>query len=99
MHINIMEVLQNDTKNANSFLVDDQDTIKKIRKIAPSDRSIIGSNEYIIDQIGQLIGLGFDEIIFPDFTLGKDSQSRLDSYEKIRLEILSHFQITNHEIC
>ena len=73
------------------FLVDDQDTIEKIRKIAPSDRSIIGSNEYIIDQIGQLIGLGFDEIIFPDFTLGKDSPSRLDSYEKIRLEILSHF--------
>ena len=73
------------------FLVDDQETIEKIRKIAPSDRSIIGSNEYIIEQIGQLIELGFDEIIFPDFTLGKDPQSRLDSYEKIRLEILSHF--------
>jgi alkanesulfonate monooxygenase SsuD/methylene tetrahydromethanopterin reductase-like flavin-dependent oxidoreductase (luciferase family) len=73
------------------FLVDDQETIEKIRKVAPSDRSIIGSNEYIIDQIGQLIGLGFNEIIFPDFTLGKDSQSRLDSYEKIRVEILSHF--------
>ncbi len=73
------------------FLVDDQDTIEKIRKVAPNDRSIIGSNEYIIDQIGQLIGLGFDEIIFPDFTLGKDAQTRLDSYEKIRTEILNHF--------
>jgi alkanesulfonate monooxygenase SsuD/methylene tetrahydromethanopterin reductase-like flavin-dependent oxidoreductase (luciferase family) len=73
------------------FLVDDQDTIEKIRKVAPNDRSIIGSNEYIIDEIGQLIGLGFDEIIFPDFTLGKDAQTRLDSYEKIRTEILNHF--------
>ena len=73
------------------FLVDDQDTIEKIRKVAPNDRSIIGSNEYIVDQIGQLIGLGFDEIIFPDFTLGKDAQTRLDSYEKIRTEILNHF--------
>ena len=73
------------------FLVDDQDTIEKIRKVAPNDRSIIGSNEYIIDQIGQLIGLGFDEFIFPDFTLGKDAQTRLDSYEKIRTEILNHF--------
>ena len=73
------------------FLVDDQHTIEKIRKVAPNDRSIIGSNEFIIDQIGQLIGLGFDEIIFPDFTLGKDSQTRLDSYEKIRTEILNHF--------
>lgn len=73
------------------FLVDDQDTIEKIRKVAPNDRSIIGSNEYIIDQIGQLIGLGFDEIIFPDFTLGKDAQTRIDSYEKIRTEILNHF--------
>lgn len=73
------------------FLVDDQDTIEKIRKVAPNDRSIIGSNEYIIDQIGQLIGLGFDEIIFPDFTLGKDAPTRLDSYEKIRTEILIHF--------
>ena len=73
------------------FLVDDQETIEKIRKVAPNDRSIIGSNEYIVDQIGQLIGLGFDEIIFPDFTLGKDAQTRLDSYEKIRTEILNHF--------
>lgn len=73
------------------FLVDDQDTIEKIQKVAPSDRSIIGSNEYIIDQIGQLIELGFNEIIVPDFTLGKDSKSRLDSYEKMRSEILNHF--------
>lgn len=73
------------------FLVDDQETIEKIRKVAPSDRSVIGSNEYIIDQIGQLIGLGFNEIIVPDFTLGKDAQSRLDSYEKMRTEILVHF--------
>jgi alkanesulfonate monooxygenase SsuD/methylene tetrahydromethanopterin reductase-like flavin-dependent oxidoreductase (luciferase family) len=73
------------------FLVDDQETIEKIRKVAPSDRSIIGSNEHIIDQIGQLIALGFHEIIVPDFTLGKDSQSRIDAYEKIRTEILVHF--------
>ncbi len=73
------------------FLVDDQDTIEKIRKVAPGDRSIVGSNEYITDQIGQLIGLGFDEIIFPDFTLGKDLQTRLESYEKIRTQILNHF--------
>ena len=73
------------------FLVDDQETIEKIRKVAPSDRSIIGSNDHIIHQIGQLIELGFDEIIVPDFTLGKDPQSRIDSYEKIRTEILSCF--------
>ena len=73
------------------FLVDDQETIEKIRKVAPSDRSIIGSNEHIIDQIGQLIALGFHEIIVPDFTLGKVSQSRIDAYEKVRTEILVHF--------
>ena len=73
------------------FLVDDQETIEKIRKVAPSDRSIIGSNDHIIDQIGQLIELGFDEIIVPELTLGNDPQSRIDSYEKIRTEILSCF--------
>jgi alkanesulfonate monooxygenase SsuD/methylene tetrahydromethanopterin reductase-like flavin-dependent oxidoreductase (luciferase family) len=73
------------------FFADDQSLVEKLTKIAPSDRSIIGSNDHIVDHIGQLIALGYHEIIIPDFTLGKDSQSRLDSYEKFRTEILVHF--------
>jgi probable F420-dependent oxidoreductase len=73
------------------FFADDQALVEKLTKIAPSDRSIIGSNDHIVDHIGQLIALGYHEIIIPDFTLGKDSQSRLDSYEKFRTEILVHF--------
>ena len=73
------------------FFADDQALVEKLTKIAPSDRSIIGSNDHIVDHVGQLIALGYHEIIIPDFTLGKDSQSRLDSYEKFRTEILVHF--------
>jgi alkanesulfonate monooxygenase SsuD/methylene tetrahydromethanopterin reductase-like flavin-dependent oxidoreductase (luciferase family) len=73
------------------FFADDQALVEKLTKIAPSDRSIIGSNDHIVDHIGQLIALGYHEIIIPDFTLGKDSQSRFDSYEKFRTEILVHF--------
>ena len=34
------------------------------------ERSIIGSNDQLVDEFGRYAELGFDELIIPDFTLG-----------------------------
>lgn len=73
------------------FLVDDPDRAAKLRTVAPNDRSIIGSNDHIVEQLGLLAEMGFDEIIFPDFTLGHTDVERLENYEKIRTQILTQF--------
>ena len=53
-----------------------------------ASRSIAGSNEQIIDALGQYAAIGFKEIIVPDFTLGGSAEERLDAYARFRDDII-----------
>ena len=55
------------------------------------DRTVAGSDEFIIDAIGQYAADGFDELIVPDFTLGATAEARRDAYERFTAEIAVHF--------
>ena len=52
------------------------------------DRAIAGSNEQIIDALGQYASTGFDEVIVPDFTLGETFDQRLEAYARFRDDII-----------
>ncbi len=70
------------------FVTEDADTIAKIKGGDMGPRSIAGSVEHIIDQIGQYAELGFDEVIIPDFTLGGTPEERTAAYEMFDTEIV-----------
>lgn len=72
------------------MLTDDQERIDAMENGPMGPRSIAGSNEKIIDAIGQYAELGFEEVIVPDFTLGSSPEKRAASYEKMWSEIVPH---------
>lgn len=74
------------------FLIDDDATARRILESAPSDRSVAGGPDVIAAAISRYVELGFDEIIFPDFTLGTDAETRRVTYERISREVLSRFE-------
>lgn len=53
-----------------------------------ASRSIAGSNEQIIDALGQYAATGFNEIIIPDFTLGTNTKERREAYARFRDDII-----------
>jgi len=69
-------------------LSDDQEKIDKALAGPMGSRSIAGSDDHIIDAVGQYAELGFDEIIVPDFTLGNEASERLDAYNRIMSNIV-----------
>lgn len=69
----------------------DDSAAAAVLAVAPSDRSIAGSVQSIVDAIGAFVDTGFDEIIVPDFTLGADAEARRENYEMFRSEVLPHF--------
>jgi hypothetical protein len=73
------------------FLTDDPDRVAKLRDHAPADRAIIGSVEQLIDTIGGYVELGVDELIIPDFTLGRDATERHATYRRIWDDIVPAF--------
>jgi alkanesulfonate monooxygenase SsuD/methylene tetrahydromethanopterin reductase-like flavin-dependent oxidoreductase (luciferase family) len=74
------------------FLVDDVDTARRILEAAPTDRSVAGGPDVIAEAITRYVEAGFDEIIFPDFTLGADASQRLASYDRLNREVLDRFR-------
>ena len=76
---------------ATFFLTEDADKIAKILGSDTGERSIAGSIEHIIDQLGKFVELGFDEVIIPDFTLGATTEERFAAYELFTNEIVPHF--------
>jgi alkanesulfonate monooxygenase SsuD/methylene tetrahydromethanopterin reductase-like flavin-dependent oxidoreductase (luciferase family) len=71
------------------FMVDDDAKAEKIRAGSPADRSLIGSNAYLVDQIGRYKESGIDEFILPDFTLGKTIEDRIGAYDRFQSEVVS----------
>ncbi len=72
-------------------LTNDQAKIDKAAAGPMADNTIAGSEEAILDAIGRYIELGFDELIVPDFSMGKTAEERTDSYEHFTNSIIPHF--------
>jgi probable F420-dependent oxidoreductase len=53
----------------------------------PSGRTLAGSAQQLIDQLGQYAGLGFDEFILPDANLGATVAERADQLAQIKTEV------------
>jgi alkanesulfonate monooxygenase SsuD/methylene tetrahydromethanopterin reductase-like flavin-dependent oxidoreductase (luciferase family) len=64
------------------FMTTDQSTIDKAMAHDMGDRSIAGSDDYIVEQIGRYAEQGFDEVIVPDFTLGASPEARLEAHRR-----------------
>ncbi len=70
------------------FVTDNADQIAAIEGGPMGPRSIAGSVDRVVEQIGQYGEMGFDEVIVPDFTLGPDPASRRDAYERFTAEVM-----------
>ena len=70
------------------FRADDPQSVDRLRAAAPADRSIIGNADTMIEALRDFRELGFDEVIVPDFTLGRDAAERLDSYHWFESDVL-----------
>ena len=53
-------------------------------------RSIAGSPQQVLDQLGQLAEHGFDEFILPDWNLGSSLAECLDNLARIKTEVFDH---------
>ena len=71
------------------FMVHDQDAIANITSGEMGDRSIAGSNDHIVEQLGRYADNGFDEVIVPDFALGDTPEARLEAYRRFHSDIAS----------
>jgi len=68
-------------------MTDDADKAAAIRDGDMGERSIAGTNDQIVDELGQLAALGFNELIVPDFTLGNTMEQRREAYERFAADI------------
>lgn len=73
------------------FLTEDDDQIAKIKASETGERSVAGSIDHIVATIGEYAELGFDEVIVPDFTLGKTREERFDAYHRFTAEVIPSF--------
>ena len=74
------------------FIVPNDEVAAKVRAVAPPERANIGTPSQLVDIVGAYKEQGFDEIIVPDFTLGKSEEERFDNYSKFDAEVVSHFR-------
>jgi alkanesulfonate monooxygenase SsuD/methylene tetrahydromethanopterin reductase-like flavin-dependent oxidoreductase (luciferase family) len=72
------------------FMSDNEDFAAKVKGGDMGPRSIIGSNDQLVEEIARYAELGFDEVIVPDFTLGRSAAERAANYEQFRTEIAAH---------
>jgi len=73
------------------FMTDNDEFAANIRGGDMGERSIIGSNAQLVDEIGRYAELGFDELIVPDFTLGATPEERIAKYREFQAEVAAHF--------
>lgn len=69
------------------FMTDDSSFVDKVLAGPMGDRSIAGSDDHIVEQLGLYAEQGFDEVIVPDFTLGATAEERLDAYARFATDI------------
>ena len=71
------------------FMSDNADLAANIKAGEMGERSILGSNDQLVDEFGRYAELGFDEFIVPDFTLGATFEERLAKYDELRSEVIA----------
>ncbi len=57
-------------------VTDDADTVAKVRAGGMAERTIVGSIDQIVEEVGGYVDLGFDEFIIPDWAFRGDLDSR-----------------------
>lgn len=70
---------------------DDQSVIDKAHSGPMGDRTIAGSDDHIVEQLGMYIDNGFDEFIVFDGTLGPTHLERLEAYRRFDADIAAQF--------
>ena len=70
------------------FMEDDDAKVEKILAGDMGDRTIAGSDDRLVEQLGRYVEQGFDEVIVPDFTLGTDAGERLAAYQRLAQDII-----------
>ena len=73
------------------FMSDNEELAGNIKGGDMGPRSIVGSNDQLVEEIGRYAELGFDELIVPDFTLGASAGERTANYRQFWSEIAAHF--------
>jgi alkanesulfonate monooxygenase SsuD/methylene tetrahydromethanopterin reductase-like flavin-dependent oxidoreductase (luciferase family) len=71
------------------FMSDNAELAANIRAGEMGERSILGSNDQLVDEFGRYVELGFDELIIPDFTLGGTAEERFEKYGELQSEVIS----------
>lgn len=72
------------------FLTKDDAARDKLRARVPAGRSLVGGPSELIDLIGSYIEQGVDEFAIPDFTLGRTTEERLDTFQTLHTEVVAH---------
>jgi probable F420-dependent oxidoreductase len=73
------------------FMTDNAEFASNVKGGEMGERSIIGSNDQLVDEVGRYVEMGFDELIVPDFTLGATAAERIAKYDEFQAEIAAHF--------
>jgi probable F420-dependent oxidoreductase len=71
------------------LLTDDRAAAARLRERAPAERVVSGSSAELIDQIGEYAAAGIDELIVPDFVLGRTAEERAAAYDRFWIEVAS----------
>ncbi len=75
------------TAQALVFMTTDEKTLEFVTTGDLGERSVAGSNEQLVDQLGRYQDAGFDEFVVPDFTIGDTFEARLDAYRTFQAEV------------
>ncbi len=66
---------------ATVMLTDDAQRIEQVRSGSDGDRFIVGPIDHVVEQMARYDELGFDEVIVPDFALGRTAEERSSAYQ------------------
>jgi alkanesulfonate monooxygenase SsuD/methylene tetrahydromethanopterin reductase-like flavin-dependent oxidoreductase (luciferase family) len=73
------------------FLTDSQAATEAALSGPMGERSIAGSADELVDQLGRYANTGFDEFIIADFNLGSSPEARREALERLRTEVVAQF--------
>ena len=70
------------------FISDNAELAQNIKGGDMGPRSIIGSTDQLVDELGRYAEMGFDEFIVPDFTLGGTADERFANYRLLQSDVI-----------
>ena len=76
------------TAQAMFMITDDAEKASSIMDSDLGTRCIVGTEDFIVEQLGRYDELGFDEVIVPDFMLGAEAAERRNAYERFSASII-----------